>query len=164
MLGEYQELDNELYMISSVRSLDGNSSAKSIPPHIFSQQNQQFNIDDIDELKKEQILGETSQGELRILPPGIGLVNQASIQKRQLASILVKEENHDRNILWKHTIATKDNLTNRDLKQLKESYAKQIFQASPTGMWFLQSNNKWLQKVDIEPESSSSASGDNEKL
>lgn len=147
ILGKYQEIDDELYMISSVRTLQKDQPNQPFKKATRSRQNQIFNQDDIDELKSLQILGETHDGQLIILPKKIGLVSQATPKQLNLAKLLVKEENHDRMIIWKHTIFENDNLKSSDMGKVKSTYADQIFKKAKTGHWFLRKNGEWVQKT-----------------
>ena len=146
ILGTYEEIDSELYMISSVRGIEDSSSSKNNRVK-FSRQNQIFNRDDIDELKSDQILGETYEGTIMVLPSGKGLVSQATKKKLSLARILVKEENRDRTVIWKNTIEENQNLTMSDMGKVRETYALQIFEKAKAGHWFRRKAEGWIQKT-----------------
>ena len=155
MLGEYQELNDELYMISSVRALENKQPAQDGQEAQAqrARQNQLYNLDDIDELKNLQILGETHEGKLTILPQSKGFVAKATPKQLNLARILVTEENYDREIIWKHTIATNENLSKKDLLKVKKTYAKQIYQKSKSGHWYKNDSGVWTQKSQTQQDS-----------
>ena len=76
VLGTYQELNQEVLLVASVRYIDPKGKLKktpAIPPGkkkvIRAIQRASFNKDDIDSLKKRAILGENNQGAITLLLP-----------------------------------------------------------------------------------------------
>lgn len=148
MLGEYKDINSDLYLISSVRAMDqvaqnGPDVTKNAKQ---AQQNRIYNQDDIDELKNLQILGERADGMLTILPAGTGLVQKATSAQKELAKILVNEENHDRRVIWQFTISENANLKQSDLDKVKETFAKQVLAKAKEGHWFQSEAAGWYQK------------------
>lgn len=152
ILGSYEELDDDLLMISSVRALDEEGKKKGYDlsdlqmKALKAKQNQQFNRDDIDELKNDQILGENSRGYLSVLPKGVGLINTTTKKRLNLAKLLTKEENHDREIVWARIIQLNENLSKKDIPKIRETFAKQAYQDAPAGHWFQGKSGIWKQK------------------
>ena len=144
MLGEHQELDDELYMISSVRGLEKESQDPDRKN--LAQQNQLFNQDDLEELKEKQIIGEKQNGTISLVPKAVTSVS-TSKKENILAKILIKEENHDRMVIWKSTIKIKPELTIQDLPKLRKNYNDQIYKSSKPGLWF-EINGRWKQKPE----------------
>ncbi len=155
MLGTYQDTDRELYVISSVRSLDKQAQGEvSVADKAkLARQNQIFNQDDIDELKNLQIIGETDDGDLKLLPGNIGLAAKATADQNSLANLMVTEENHDREIIWQHTIASNENLKPTDLDKVRRTYAAQMLKNAKPGQWFFASGSGWYQKTGETPKS-----------
>ena len=157
ILGSYRELDDDLVLVSSVRALDSSGQKKEINVSELQQQalrakqNQDFNRDDIDELKQLEIIGEKADGEIAILAKGIGRVNDATNDQKRLAEVLVAEENHDRNIVWLRIIQMNENLSQKDLPKVRETFAKQIFEQSSGGDWFQDAKGTWAKKPTQEP-------------
>src|SRR5688572_5441341 len=100
VMGTYRELEDDLVLISAVRAP---KAGAAVSPHrqraLDAKQNQDFNRDDIDELKTIGVLGETAGGTVALLPPSIG--KAADSAAARLAAQLVVEENRDREVIWK---------------------------------------------------------------
>jgi len=162
VLGSYQELDDDLLMVSSVRAVDKDGKTKTVEMSDLQQravearQNQAFNRDDIDELKSAQILGEQSDGLLSILPAGIGAGEKASSEQRALARLLVEEENRDRQVIWQRIVQSNENLSAKDLPEVRRTFAKSQRDAALPGHWFQEDGGRWRQKA-LQIESRESA-------
>lgn len=152
ILGTYQEIDEDLVLISSVRAVDESGNLK---PQEFSdlqrralraRQNQEFNRDDIDELKNLGIIGETFTGELLLTPEGNG--RAAAERKRRLAGDLIKEENRDRGVIWLRIIQINEELKASDLEEVRKTYGRTKFNEAEEGHWLLDENSIWFQKGD----------------
>lgn len=152
ILGSYEELDDDLLLVSSVRALDESGKKKEITVSslqvdaLRARQNQQFNKDDLDEFKTKQMIGEVADGTLALLPAGRGLVAKAQKKELSLARLLVKEENHDRRIVWRRIIELNENLKASDMPKVRKTYADQIFKKAPAGHWFKRETGNWIQK------------------
>jgi hypothetical protein len=165
ILGSYRELDDDLVLVSSVRALDSSGQKKEINVSDLQQQalrakqNQDFNRDDIDELKQLEIIGEKANGEITLLPKGVGRSNEADRDQVRLAEVLVAEENHDRNIVWLRIIQMNENLSQNDLPQVRETFAKQLYAQSPGNSWFQDAKGTWTKKPeqDVSPSNANPA-------
>ena len=150
VMGSYRELEDELVLVSSVRGpVDPSSSDKTLSlseraarAHL----NQDFNRDDLDELKAQQIVGETKDGRLVLLPQSLGKQTEASASQLQLARELLEQENRDRQIIWQHIIATNENLKANDLPQVQRTYAKMQREAADPGFWVETEQGQWTRK------------------
>ncbi len=149
VMGSYKELEDDLVLISSVRAGDG-VTATEMPEGqkqaLRARQNQDFNRDDVDELKTKEVLGETSQGTIALLPAGIGQATKASARDAQLARALVEEENRDRAVIWKRIIDGNENLSAKDLPDVRRTYAKMQRDAASGGQWVQNDNGAWERK------------------
>ncbi|MEZ4742754.1 MAG: DUF1318 domain-containing protein [Bdellovibrionota bacterium] len=145
ILGQYKELEDDLILNSSVR---GDEDNIKLTPVELAKQNQKFNLDDIDELKRNEIIGEANTGELEILPITAGKRKDATHFQIKLSKILVAEENKDRKTIWLHIIANNKNLTKNNLKEVQLSFANQIAQESPIGYWIQNKNGTWEKKLE----------------
>lgn len=152
VLGSYQEMDDDLVLVTSVRSLDSEGKKKEIDVSdlqqraIVARQNQEFNRDDVDELKQAQILGEANDGQLVILPAGIGLVEKATEAQSKLARSLVDEENKDREVVWRRIVQSNENLTEEDLPDVRRTFAKMQRESAQKGVWLQAEDGKWSRK------------------
>lgn len=155
VMGSYKELDDDVIMMASVRgvSKDGKKQAAPVASDsaknaITAKQNQDFNRDDIDELKQKQIVGEGATGELMVLPKDTGLVANADASDLSLAQALTKEENRDRDTVIQRIITSNENLSSKDLAAAKKTYQRKVIEDSPVGTWIQDENGRWSRKSD----------------
>lgn len=142
VMGSYKELDDELVLSGAVR---GDGAAQTVSPALKARQNQMFNTDEISELKDAGLLGEGADGYLKRISqrrPGI------EVPRFLLETLdqLNKQENADRETIWRHMIAQNKNLSQRDLPNIGRSYAKIMREKTATGHWFQDEGGKWIQK------------------
>ena len=149
ILGSYEELDRDLQMVASVRSVDADGQSKPAPSFheirqgaIEARQTQQFNRDDVDELKKAGCLGEGSDGRLQSRT----CQEQSDPAIRQRATRLLESENGAREILMDFVVTTSPDLTRADLPQVRAAYARMNREAAERGHWIQQEDGKWVQK------------------
>jgi len=149
VLGSHQELDEELVLVSSVRSpRDKGAEASSLGKKVLrAKQLQEFNRDDIDELKDSQVIGETNQGVLTLLPKDVGMVHKAKPETVKLATLVIEEENRSRQVIWMHRIATNDNLQDKDLPGIRRTFAKTQWDTAKAGHWFQAEDGGWRRKT-----------------
>jgi len=143
ILGEYQELEDDLALVSSVR---GGGSRTKFSLAERSKQNQRFNLDDIEELKNIELLGETVKGRLVLLKKSVGRRDDASKFQIKIARILVQEENRDRVNIWNYIISSNENISASNLIELKKTFALQKRKDGKVGHWFQDQAGKWQQK------------------
>lgn len=155
VMGSYKELDDDVVLLASVRGVNKDGSVlKTAKPSddakraISAKQNQDFNRDDIDELKQKQILGEATTGELLVLPKGVGLAETATAADTELAKTIAREENADREVIVRRIIATNESLGTKDLAAAKVIYRKKIIELSPAGTWVQTDDGSWERKSD----------------
>ncbi len=148
ILGSYEELDRNLQLIASVRALDpgqqaaqANGFVKMRSEAILARQTQQFNRDDVVELKKAGCLGEGKDGMLAVRPcPG----PEESKGKERLSSLL-SAENRARSVLWRFIVATNPDLSDRDLPQVIETFSRLQREAASSGEWIQGADGSWQQ-------------------
>lgn len=152
IIGSYQELNDDVVVTSSVRSLDAKGQKKEVSVSrlqeeaIKARQSQQFNLDDLDELKNLQILGEKNDGLVGVLPDNVGKVKEASSDNLKLAGVILKEENRDREVVWKRVIFSNESLSDKDLPAVKKAFVRLQRESARTGQWLQDEQEKWYQK------------------
>ena len=148
VLGTYQELNQEVLLVASVRYIDPKGKLKqapAVPPgkkHVIRAiQRASFNKDDIDHYKLESILGENNQGSLTLL-------NAEAVSTDQLPFIknLVKEENADREIIMLRVIETNENLSDKDLPRVHKMFAALNRDKARIGEIVQLENGDWVKK------------------
>jgi hypothetical protein len=159
VMGSYKELDDEVLLMASVRGVGTDGKKKearvvSSDATIAAQakQNQEFNRDDVDDLKTKQIIGETKDGGISLLPKGVGRVDAASGEELSFAKYIVNQENHDRDVVVKRIVASHQDLTQRDLQEARKVYRQSILENSPVGTWIESETGAWTAKVAKESE------------
>jgi hypothetical protein len=101
VLGTYQELNQQVMLMASVRYIDPSGQLKQapeLPPGkktvVRALQRVSFNKDDLDRYKALGIIGENNEGGITLLEP-----EQVDPDQRAFVENLVKEENEDRRII-----------------------------------------------------------------
>jgi hypothetical protein len=149
VMGTYKELDDDLVLVTSVRS-PGNAKALSTRQKraIDARQNQEFNRDDLEELKNLEIVGETSRGTVALVPKEFTKKATSVKDKIKLAEIIIDEENADRKVVWQRIIETNVNLNEKNLPDIQSTYAKMQRDQTLPGQWFQNEEGIWQKKAD----------------
>jgi hypothetical protein len=142
ILGSYEELDRDLQLIASVRSSDDSGRAGGAAAFsrireraIQARQTQQFNQDDVDELKAAGCLGEVHDGTLaaRDCPDG------SDPRVRDRIDRLVTTENDARRTILQFIVTASPDLTEKDLPQVVTTYARMQRNKVKKGEWVRES-------------------------
>jgi hypothetical protein len=147
VLGTYQQIENDAFVIASTRSMESANSAtlSSQKQQVLeSVQNRKFNKDDIDELKRARVVGENNKGFLTLFPNE--RYNQDSDYKRMVDE-LIAEENRDREVIYERVIAINELASDTDEKKLDDIFAKLQFDNSETGTRIQQPDGTWTEKA-----------------
>lgn len=155
VLGAYRDLDDEIILMSTMRGPQSESASETrkVAPRVVDQRrNQEFNRDDIEELKDLGVVGETRDGLLALLPTSKR--QKGADAQAPLAALLVAEENRDRRLIWQHIIRRSRNLTLQDLPKVGRTYGDmQVTKVSP-GQWYQSHAGDWIQQpvTKVHPE------------
>ncbi|MCP9452724.1 MAG: YdbL family protein [Nitrospira sp.] len=148
VLGTYQELNQEVLLVASVRYIDPSGKLVPQPPippskeaAIRAMQRSAFNRDDIDRLKAEGILGENLEGELTILHP-----ENIPADRHAFVKNLVEEENADRAMLMQRVLATNETFTPQDLPKIRRTFAALNRDRARSGDWIQREDGQWVRK------------------
>lgn len=148
VMGSYKELEDDLILVSSVRAGAKQAKVDMTPGRrraLDARENQEFNRDDIDELKDKGVIGETSGGVVAMLPKAAGEAKDV-----HLAQVLVAEENRDREDIWKRIIEANENLSAKDLPEVRRTYAKLQRDTARAGQWVQDEGGNWVKKPGAE--------------
>ncbi len=118
ILGEFEQLEKDLVMVSSVRS-KGAPDAELSPAHreaLMAVMNRQFRRDDIEEYKRSKNAGEGLDGLVRFFPTSETRTDGA-LEKRIRKTL--DEENRDREIIMRRVIDMHEGLDDGDLKDVQ---------------------------------------------
>ena len=148
VLGSYQELNQEVLLVASVRYIDPKGKLVESPElapgkkkAIRAIQRSSFNKDDIDRLKSLGILGENNQGGVTLLAP-----ERAEDGQRAFVANLVKEENSDREVIMRRVIETNEQLSEKDLLRVRRTFAALNRDKARVGEMVQLGNGKWIKK------------------
>lgn len=145
VLGSYKEIEDDLVLVSSVRAGGAKATAQLSPDKkraVDARMNQDFNRDDIDELKDKGVLGEANDGRVAFLPSGLQS-GKATGKDLSLARQLLDEENRDRAEIWKRIIAANENLSEKDLPEVRKTYAKLQQDSAAPGHYVQTPSGSW---------------------
>jgi uncharacterized protein YdbL (DUF1318 family) len=147
IIGTYQELDHDLMLLASVRA----AVEKSGTPPTFlelrtkaiqARRIQQFQRDDIDEQKTLGCLGEDREGMLAVRP----CERSSDASTREATLKLVEKENNARRILLQFVVSSSSDLTQKDLPQVEQAYARLLHEQAKSGEWVQTSSGGWEKK------------------
>ncbi len=149
ILGSYEELERDQQLVASVRGVSEDGKRKQTQKFsdvragaVAARQTQQFNLDDIEELKQAGCLGETNDGQLTARPCDTG--DQTSVSER--IERLVASENQARLVLIEFVVTTSPDLTTDDRAQLIRAYARMNREQAKSGHWTQTDAGEWVRK------------------
>jgi len=149
VLGTYQELNQEVLLVASVRYIDPKGKLQKspeIPPGkkqvIRALQRSSFNKDDIEALKVRGIFGENKEGGLSVLNPTAIVPDQ-----RAFVNNLIAEENADRVVIMTRVIETNEKLSEADLPRVKKMFAALNRDKAEVGHMIQSDDGTWSKKT-----------------
>jgi uncharacterized protein YdbL (DUF1318 family) len=152
IMGSYQELEADAVLSSSVRAVDESGKSKKVEisqlqeEAVRARQDQEFNRDDLDELKEIGLIGEGSEGNVVPLSPEITDGKPGTKDQENLAKTLCEQENADRHIIWKRIIDSNENLSEKDLPEVRRTFAKMQRDSAQVGYWVQSDDGSWSKK------------------
>lgn len=143
VLGSWYKIDDDLILVSTVRGDDSGLKSQKSPLEL-AKLNRLFNQDDVDELKEKQILGERFDGRLEFVPSKVSGVKATEDSSLRLAEIILKEENANRETIWRETYKNSGSGQSEDIDQYRKAWAEGHRKHFKPGHWFLDHNQKWV--------------------
>jgi uncharacterized protein YdbL (DUF1318 family) len=146
VIGTYQRMEEDTWMIASTRAAEGEGRVKISPEKkkvLEAMQSQKFNKDDIDEFKKKGYVGENNEGLLETRPSKQLSEKQQTVK---LVQEILKEENIDRMVVMERVIELNDSLEKTDRKDVLNVFARMNQDSSPKGTWIQKSDGVWIRK------------------
>ena len=148
VLGTYQELNQQVMLVASVRYIDPKGKLKQtqeLPPGkkdvVRALQRVSFNKDDLNRYKSLGVIGENNEGGITLLEPEkIEPANQAFVDN------LIKEENEDRDAIMNRIIETNETLSSTDLPRVHKMFAALNRDKALKGERIQLDSGKWIQK------------------
>lgn len=139
VLGAYQGLTEDLWMLTSLRSPDSTALAGERGPLLDALRRRRFNRDDRLRLLAEGWIGETSAGRLAERE-GDGAPGEETVRLRKR---LLAQENEDRERLLARLLALHPDAELSDLERL---FAGIQADESPAGAWIQAEDGSWARK------------------
>ena len=145
VLGIYQQIESDSWLIASTRSFNSNTAEMSAPKQevLEAVQNRKFNKDDVDELKRDKVIGEDNKGYLAVL--GNDAYKQKTDYKQFVDQILV-EENRDRQVIFERVMAVNMTAAQAGPTKVTDIFAKLNYDASEPGTLIQTLDGKWIEK------------------
>jgi uncharacterized protein YdbL (DUF1318 family) len=148
VLGTYQELNQQVMLVASVRYIDPKGKLKQtqeLPPGkkdvVRALQRVSFNKDDLNRYKSLGIIGENNEGGITLLEP-----EKVEPADRAFVENLLKEENEDRAAIMSRIIETNETLSSTDLPRVHKMFAALNRDKALKGERIQLDSGKWIQK------------------
>ncbi len=148
VLGTYQELNQQVMLVASVRYIDPKGKLKQtqeLPPGkkdvVRALQRVSFNKDDLNRYKSLGIIGENNEGGITLLEP-----EKVQPDDRAFVENLIKEENEDRLAIMSRIIETNETLAPSELPRVHKMFAALNRDKALKGERIQLDNGTWTQK------------------
>ncbi|MDT3778537.1 DUF1318 domain-containing protein [Nitrospira sp. MA-1] len=148
VLGTYQELNQQVMLVASVRYIDPKGKLKQtqeLPPGkkdvVRALQRVSFNKDDLNRYKSLGIIGENNEGGVTLLEP-----EKVQPDDRAFVENLINEENEDRLAIMSRIIETNETLTPSELPRVHKMFAALNRDKALKGERIQLDNGTWTQK------------------
>lgn len=146
VLGTYQQIEGDAWLIASSRAI-GSGSTSEVPTAkkevMEAIQNRKFNKDDIDELKRDKVIGENNQGYVQVLPHK---KYQTDPEFKKYVDQLVAEENRDRQVIFARIILINESSAGADRAKINEILCKLNYDNSAPGTMIQTKDGAWIEK------------------
>ena len=148
VLGTYQELNQQVMLVASVRYIDPKGKLKQtqeLPPGkkdvVRALQRVSFNKDDLNRYKSLGMIGENNEGGITLLEP-----EKVEPADRAFVDNLIKEENEDRAVIMSRIIETNETLSSTDLPRVQKMFAALNRDKALKGERIQLDSGNWTQK------------------
>lgn len=145
ILGTYRTIEEDSWMISSLRSSEGKIAhiPESKRKVLEAFADRKYNADDIEDFKREGVVGENTDGLLTILPTQRYNSDQ---DYRQLVDRVVSAENQDRAIIMDRIVEINSTVNPFDRDAVKKVFAQMNQDGSPRGTFIQTKDGRWVRK------------------
>jgi uncharacterized protein YdbL (DUF1318 family) len=150
VLGTYQELNNDVLQLASVRSIDTSGKLVAQEPlsddkrqALAALQSQAFNKDDILRFRAQGWAGENRQGLLTYFPEA---ALSADARQVEFVQTIIAQENRDRMVLMQRVIATNAQLAESDFPQVQTIFAALYRDQARSGDRLQREDGTWMRK------------------
>jgi uncharacterized protein YdbL (DUF1318 family) len=150
ILGSLAEIDEDYVLSTSVRGRDASKKGKKISIYrkaaLDARQNQEFNRDDLDELKLAGFVGESRKGLVIMLSTAKQNGDAIDQNLIKFGQAIAEEENNDRREIVQRMRFQSPELQKTPVSEIWKTYAKSMLEKSPKGTWYQNKTDTWLRK------------------
>jgi uncharacterized protein YdbL (DUF1318 family) len=146
VLGTFQKIESDTWLIASTRAVGGNTSAQPAGEKkqvLDAVQNRKFNKDDVDELKQSKVIGENNQGYVEVLTQARF---QDDAEYRRYVDQIVAEENRDRKIIFERILTLNETAADAGMNKYGQVLAKLNYDNSEPGTMIQEADGRWVEK------------------
>ncbi|MDZ7269772.1 MAG: YdbL family protein [candidate division KSB1 bacterium] len=146
ILGTYNQVKEDVWMVASVRAVSPDSQiviSEEKRLVLTAIQNREFNKDDVEEFKREGLVGENARGYLEIRDPQRAA---ADPERARLLEKIVAEENRDRQIIMQRIIDINPAIAASDQAEVEKAFASLNRESAKPGEWIQLPNGEWVRK------------------
>lgn len=151
VLGTYNSLGENLLVYSSVRGVSEDGTLKTPPPSTDSQQatymamrNREYNRDDVEEILRAGIAGETNSGLLVLRAEAAG--QTVAALSREDVERVVAEENRDRQTILERLVKTTPGVDDDSRGDVEWIFAGLNRDLAPDNAWVQTRGGEWVRK------------------
>jgi hypothetical protein len=155
VLGSYEEIGEEVYLLAGVRAIDPSTGAPTAPPPMTRSEERalaarrriEFNRDDVQEFKRLGYAGEGSDGMLVPFEASMERLRAQDERRFRLVGDIVREENEDRLVIMERIVDTTPELAGQEgLATVRRILAARYRQEAEPGTMFQLPGGDWTVK------------------
>ena len=150
VIGTYQEIEQDSWTIASVRSTTPGKTqpiSEEKKKVLAAVQDRKFNKDDINEFKRDGVIGENNQGFVEIR-------NYEKLEKdaeyRKRVEKVIEDENKDRQIIMDRAIQINEQIAQAGQEAVATVFAKIYQDESEVNTWIQIEDGTWTKKKEVK--------------
>lgn len=146
VIGTYEEIEQDSWTIASVRSTGSGNKVKMSKEKkkvLKAVQNRKFNKDDMNEFKRDGIIGENNMGFAEIRSNDL-FRDDPELKKR--VEKVIAEENEDRTTIMERAIQINEKIAQSNINAISAVFAKIYQDESEPSTWIQIEDNTWVKK------------------
>jgi len=157
VLGAFDQVADEVYVLAGVRSVDPISGAPTAPPPMTQSEaralaagrRMEFNRDDVLAFKREGLVGEGNDALLTAFPDAMARLATEDPRRHALVQEVVREENEDRRTIMQRIVDTNPDLIGAEgLDQVRRILAARYRQEAEPGTMVQLPDGSWIARGD----------------
>ena len=145
--GTYSALEEQAWMVASVRGEEGNKELMKYSVserEVFQAMNsRKYYSDDLADFMEAGCLGEGRRG---LVEERKSTCKRAAQEDAKLLDELVKKENDAREVIMKGIVSGNLNLSDKDMPAVREAFAKKRREEAKAGWWIETPEGEWVKK------------------